>query len=413
MKPAPDRLAPLAAAAAELLRRNDRGGYTVPSPKLYPHQWAWDSAFAAIGWACLDPDRALTELEILLAGRWPDGRVPHILFHDLSGVYFPGPDFWRTERSSSITQPPVWATALRRIVERGADPARAHALLDAVDHSHRFFAAQRDPNAWGAVAVAHPWESGRDNCPAWDAAMQAVDPDRAPPFRRVDTERVDDPAERPTDDWYRRYATLVADIAANDFGPGPFAVYDPMMTALLARSEADLAHLARAADRPDLAAAADARHARLARGLIERLWDPAAGRFAFHDAASDTRSTPDVLAAYTPLLLDLPPAVRDRLWAGLEARYATPCPLPTAAPDAAAHQPRTYWRGPVWVNLAWLLAPRLSPAFGAAVRRRTLETVEAHGFREYYDPRDGGGLGARDFTWTAALVLDWLTPAGD
>jgi hypothetical protein len=31
------------------------------------------------------------------------------------------------------------------------------------------------------------------------------------------------------------------------------------------------------------------------------------------------------------------------------------------------------------------------------------------GFREYFDPLTGAGLGARDFTWTAALALDWLT----
>jgi hypothetical protein len=39
---------------------------------------------------------------------------------------------------------------------------------------------------------------------------------------------------------------------------------------------------------------------------------------------------------------------------------------------------------------------------------RTLEVVDTHGFREYYDPISGDGLGAHDFSWTAALVLDLL-----
>ena len=61
--------------ATAVLRANDRGRYTVPAGHLYPHQWAWDSAFAAIGWSVLDADRALVELETLLDGAWPDGRV--------------------------------------------------------------------------------------------------------------------------------------------------------------------------------------------------------------------------------------------------------------------------------------------------------------------------------------------------
>jgi hypothetical protein len=48
----------LPAAAERVLRLNDNGGYTVPSRSTYPHQWNWDSALAALGWAELDCDRA-------------------------------------------------------------------------------------------------------------------------------------------------------------------------------------------------------------------------------------------------------------------------------------------------------------------------------------------------------------------
>lgn len=73
--------AELVAGAQDVLRQNDRDGkYTVPSNKLYPYQWAWDSAFLAIGWATFDPSRGLTELETLFSGQWDDGRMPHIHF---------------------------------------------------------------------------------------------------------------------------------------------------------------------------------------------------------------------------------------------------------------------------------------------------------------------------------------------
>jgi hypothetical protein len=33
--------------------------------------------------------------------------------------------------------------------------------------------------------------------------------------------------------------------------------------------------------------------------------------------------------------------------------------------------------------------------------------MERRGFREYFDPLSGDGLGADDFSWTAAIALDW------
>ncbi len=99
---------------------NDRGGYTVPTDRLYPFQWNWDSAFVAMGFAAYDIDRAYRELERLAEGQWADGMIPHIVFHQPSDTYFPGPDVWRTHHvipTSGITQPPVFAMALRKIYE--------------------------------------------------------------------------------------------------------------------------------------------------------------------------------------------------------------------------------------------------------------------------------------------------------
>ena len=81
--------------ARDILTRNDRGGYTVPTAGLYPYQWNWDSAFAALGFAEYDLGRAWAELETLFAGQWEDGMVPHILFHQIDPGYFPGPDVWQ------------------------------------------------------------------------------------------------------------------------------------------------------------------------------------------------------------------------------------------------------------------------------------------------------------------------------
>ena len=71
----------LRASAEAVLRHNDTGRYTVPSRTTYPHQWNWDSALAALGWAELDAGRAWTELETLAGARDRQGMIPHIAFH--------------------------------------------------------------------------------------------------------------------------------------------------------------------------------------------------------------------------------------------------------------------------------------------------------------------------------------------
>lgn len=384
--------------AIAVLKNNDRGRHTVPSPNLYPHQWAWDSAFAAIGWAHFDPARARAELECLFSAQWPDGRVPHIRFDPGSTGYWPDASFWGTTDSTSITQPPVWATAALRCHELGVEGLAA--LVEPMERSHRFFAAARDPLGWGLVAVVHPWESGLDNAPAWDEPLEAIDPAQSPQFVRRDTEHVADPSERPTDDHYKRYAVIVKAIEAEGFGPGPFAVYDPLMSACLARGERDLAKLGRALG---VETQADERAARIERSLVEHLWDEERGRFVYYDAVARRPITNDVIGGYLPAMLE-GIASRDRLVANLASRFDAPFPLPSTSPNDPAFDARRYWRGPTWMNINWLLAPTVGPE----LVDRSLALVEKSGFREYYDPRTGDGLGADSFAWTAALVIDWL-----
>jgi hypothetical protein len=131
--------------AAAVLHGNDAGSWTKASPVLYPHQWSWDSAFIAIGWAHLDVGRAMTELEQLFAAQWATGMVPHLVFRaGPDHPYFPGPEWWDTPvsaaapappmKTTGICQPPVHALALQRIwqltpqARRPEIRARMHAL---------------------------------------------------------------------------------------------------------------------------------------------------------------------------------------------------------------------------------------------------------------------------------------------
>ena len=104
--------------AAEVLRENDHGAYTVPTKGLYPFQWNWDSCLTALGLAQIDERRAWQEIETLMDNQWEDGMVPHIVFHQLDDGYFPGPDVWETNR----------------------DVPRIHALISRLsDGAHSFY----------------------------------------------------------------------------------------------------------------------------------------------------------------------------------------------------------------------------------------------------------------------------------
>jgi glycogen debranching enzyme len=74
---------------------------------------------------------------------------------------------------------------------------------------------------------------------------------------------------------------------------------------------------------------------------------------------------------------------------------------------------RRYWRGPTWLNAAWLLwlgLVRLGYQDEATeMANRIGRTVAREGLREYYDPYTGDGMGATDFSWSS-LVMELIDP---
>jgi len=413
----------LIAAARAVLAANDRGGYTVPSAGLYPFQWNWDSAFVAMGFATYDVGRAYRELERLIEGQWDDGMIPHIVFHAPSESYFPGPAVWGTPHriaTSGITQPPVFATALRRVHEAalkaaGGDTGRFQLLYHAALRSHRWWLSARDPESTGLVAILHPWETGSDNSPAWDAAMERLPTATETPIRRKDTGHVD-AGMRPRDVDYARFIHLVDLYRSCGWDPAqqwrvaPFKVAEVQTTAILARATEDLMMLAQtlgsAAERAELVDM----QARLRNGL-EQSWRPALGRFVSRDLIAGTDIAAPTQAGFMPLqALDLDAEQRRLVVAELE-RWCSGMAviLPSAAPFAPGFEPKRYWRGPAWPIINWMLIDGCRrnglDDLADRLRRSILSAIERSGFVEYFDPTTGEGCGGDRFSWTAATFL--------
>ena len=413
--------------AVAVLRENDRGTYTVPTKGLYPFQWNWDSCLTALGQRHFDEARAWTEIETLFAHQWPDGMVPHIVFHVFDDGYFPGPNVWNTGRptpTSGITQPAVAGFAVKRLFERARDKAlaseRAEALLPKIDLWHRWFYENRDPKGEGLVAILHPWESGRDNSIDWDEAFERVPTEGIAPYTRRDTQHAD-PAHRPTKAQYDRYLYLVELFRGLGWDnkrlhdASPFQVVDPGFNAILIRASADLADLADQLGEPTIAAA---NRDRAERGLraLDGLWSDTHEQYLCRDRVSGTLVDSSSLGGLLPVFAAIPKARAAAIARTIERQaQAVRFLVPSHDPADARFEQKRYWRGPVWLVTNYMVADGLAAAGEQDVADRivqsSLELIEKSGFAEYYDPLTGEPCGGGRFTWTAAMVIEFLEQA--
>ncbi|WP_343716747.1 hypothetical protein [Inquilinus sp.] len=344
----------LTAAAIAVLQGNDCGAYTLPTASApAAAQRNWESCLAALGFAGFDEARAWTEIETLLAGQQPDGMVPHILAHDGRTV------------APALTHPPLATCAIRQLFERfGVQRSRprlqvlAPKLLD----WHRWFAAARDPEGTGLAAIVDPRESGLDDSPIGDAAR--------PPFR-------------------------IAEIGFN---------------AILQRANRDLRFLLDMIDDRAGVAEVDRMIART-RAALEACWDKTGGLYHSRDAATGQAVGQPGIGGFLPLYADPMLAARHpQLTAGLERWLdQAAVAVPSAEPGRPGFDPRRPWRGAVSLAHNWLLHDGLRRAgrqdLTNRIRRDSMAVVKRSGFREYFDPITGEGLGGTGASGTAAAVL--------
>ncbi|GAA3581520.1 trehalase family glycosidase [Nonomuraea rosea] len=404
--------------AVRVLVANWDGSYTVPSRRLYPHQWSWDSAFIAIGNARWAPRRARSELLSLFGAQWRDGRVPHIVFNPKvpEGAYFPGPEFWESRApsgsaTSGIVQPPVHALAAWKTHLAEPDPAFLRRIYPKLVAQQAFLRAARRSEE-GLISILHPWESGMDNSPAWDLPLKAVQPATSG-FVRRDLETVS-ADERPTDRDYERYVAIAR--AYRDSGyrrPGAFQVEDPLFNAAYGVAEATLAKIA------EVCGADPGPHEReaaaITEAMVEHLYED--GLFHARDVLSGCLIRSSSAAGLTPLMLPgLPREIVNALIGTALDRFALKDGiLPSFSPSAPEFDPARYWRGPSWINLTWLVWHGLKerrPDLAAPLANEMVNAVTRSGFREYFDPLTLRGHGCRDFSWSAALILDVIAEHG-
>lgn len=396
----------LSAAAELVLRANWREGhrpraggqyaFTCPATPRYRHMWHWDSCFHAIVWRHFDPARARAELRTVLRSGRPDGFLPHTVFWDAPAGWRRAPlyathevvDPWRT----GTIGPPLVPTAWELVADASPDDPdfRTEALPALAEHLD-WLGRERDLDGDGLLTVVVPDESGVDDSPTYQPVFGAMCHDR-PGYALL-------MARGRRAGWSARTMAAAGSPHVED-------VWVNTAYALSLRAMARLSGDARWDDRA----------ARTEQALLAKCHDPATGLF-FDLAGPDEHPVRiSTWTALAPLALDgLPADVRRRL---VEEhvldprRYGAAVGIPSVAMDEPSFNPNfdrfRCWRGPSWVNTAWILVPALRrigyEADAARIVGSLADAVERDGFREYYNPHTGRGLGARGFAWSTLLV---------
>jgi glycogen debranching enzyme len=206
----------------------------------------------------------------------------------------------------------------------------------------------------------------------------------------------------------------------------PFLVKDVLTSAILVAANEALLEISELVEAEEEDRTLIAEWSARGRRALEGCWDYEVGLCLDYDLRADRALRARTIAGFAPLIAG--GLSRERLGALLETfdsaaflghrglRWALP---PSTSPEDPGFKPRSYWRGPTWPVISWLLWWSLVRAgeHGRAerLRKEALDQLAVRGFGEYFDPFTGQLLGSADQSWTAAVALDWLAydPAGE
>ena len=408
--------------AQKTLLGNRRRGYTLPTNnKLYPAQWNWDSAFIALGYSYFNLNYALKEITTLLDGQWKDGMVPHILFHNPNTNYYPNYTAWNCGnkiRSSGITQPPILATILKLILDKNKisnkQTIEIKKIVKKIIRFHEWFIKFRDPNKTGLVSILHPWESGYDNSPIWDEPMAKVTIEKNLKYKRADNKLIK-PDQRPLNIDYDRYVSIKNNLRKKKYNPKEifksslFNVVDVGFNSLFLKANKDLIQIS---NKFNIETSKISNYVKVTEKNILKLYDKKKGIFFSKDIRNNKKIYIPSITNYFILFADLDnDFINNRLIKNLKNHNKNDKYFfSSIKPSHNSFEEKRYWRGPVWINCNWFIYQGLKNKdlkFSNYVKKKTIKLLEKSKFYEYFSCKNGQPMGAKNFSWSASLYLDF------
>lgn len=428
-------------ACLDVLINNNRGGYTIPTEGLYPHQWLWDSCFIAIGQRHADVERAQLELKSLLRGQWHNGMLPNMVLNNgLSGRA--GSNFWQSnvsvdspddQRTSGISQPPMLAEAVVMVGEKLSKAERLlwyKEIYPALLANHKWHYAERDLLDDGLITLVHPWETGLDNTPPWMSMIhdntvphwvklvKALSIDKVITKFRSDHKFVPAGERLTTLDGLSLYA-LQRQLRRQRYDitkiikHSKLLIQDINYNVIFIRANQHLRTIAKAIDKtlPNYLT----EKMKQTETSLELLWDPYSKNYYSRDANTGqlikVPSIGTIVALYSGIINpDRAKIIIKKLYDNQQ--FFSKYPVASVPLNSSWFSPRRYWQGPTWINTNWLIVDGLKRSGfdkeATGIIEQSLELVKKSGCREYFSPKSGKGAGAHDFSWTAALTVDLL-----
>ncbi len=387
----------------QLLKENRRTTngfqYTIPSSDTYPYQWLWDSCFHAIILSHSKISDAKKEILALLSKQLQNGMIPHMIYwEDGKKTDFPHIK-WGTDGTSSITQPPMIAYAVWVIYQKDKDKSFIQKVYPHLYHFYRYLITDRDPHENQLIGIMNPDESGEDNSPRFDIPLGL------PPVHSL------------KENTKRRFGLVAQNIECNFDAPFcmrnffwvkdvPFNVIMVENLRLLAKIASSLGY---SEDADFFISEAENIISAMKKLMLED------GLFWSTYGRNYEKIKIKTWAIFAPMFAKIPTKKeaenlvkkhllnKDEFW--------TKFPVPTVSIKEPSFDPKGYWRGPTWIATNWFIYKGLLnygfKDVAEEIKKSSLNLIQKSGFREYFNPQTGEGLGAKNFTW-GGLILDML-----
>ena len=277
-----------------------RGYRSHPGPK-YKAAYLWDTAFISQVWRHWDPRIAQELMKYLLRFQESSGMIHHAVLEILIKPY-----------PYAHSQPPLVAWASWRIFEKSGDVNFLREVYPGLKKYHEWLNRnRRHPD--GLYFWIHPYESGIDNSPRFSNRSESWKDD-------------------------------TTQMAAVD------------MSSYMAMSMESLSKMAHILGLRDDEKEFSSEYAYLKNMMNLKLWDEQEGTYFDFDYRKNALIKIDTVSNFTPMVAgisDEHQAARLLQRAMNPLQYNTLIPFPSVSKSDPFYS-KDMWRGPVWINLAYL-----------------------------------------------------------
>jgi hypothetical protein len=303
-------------------------------------------------------------------------------------------------------------------------------MFEPLVRHHEWLYAERDPHNEGLTLQIHPYEAGLDNSPPWVlqlyehsrpwwiATIEKLHLQKVVNFIRRDTRTVP-PGQRISSlealllwDVVRRLRRKHYEID-KILHRAQFSTQDITFNSILVRNNHQLqvigSYIRRKLPEELLEKFKHSDEA------LEKLYDEASKQYYSRDFITHKLILEPTIGTFMPLYAGTVTKERAAELVNLlqnHRKYWLHHPVPSVPLDSDFFDAERYWQGPSWINTNWLIIDGLRrygyKELADELAEKSIRLVDNAGPYEYFSPIDGKGLGAHDFSWTAALTIDLL-----